>query len=217
MRLYLPSKLSLVSPVRLIELMSIGGCDFDRLPGGTSTAAKAGAARPGISRRTRRRAGKARQRRGVGKRRRGILVDKARQRLLAPAHPVDQSERGLAEEADPFRDAGERGRNRRLPGAGQDQRGSIAPGPQFRRERPLTGHCKPAAWQVRNDPRADARHVIDQGRAERGDQQVDRPVRPARLEHAHHRMAADEVADPHIGNDQDRPGVGGILDRSPMS
>src|SRR5690349_5864083 len=42
MRLYLASKLSRVSPARLIELMSIAGCSFDRLPGGTATSAQAG-------------------------------------------------------------------------------------------------------------------------------------------------------------------------------
>ena len=80
---------------------------------------------------------------------------------------------------------------------------------------PLFGQRKPAARQVPDDPRADAGHVIDQRCAQGGHQQIDRPVRPALLQHPHDRVAADEIADPHIGNDQDRPGVGGILHLDP--
>ena len=152
-----------------------------------------------------------RQRRAGRQRQRGILVDEAGQGLLAPAHPVDQPESGLAEKAHALGDTGQRRRNRGLPGAGQDEGGSIAPGAQFGCETPLLGQRKPAAGQVPDDPGADARHVIDQRRAQGGHQQVDRAVRPALLQDPHHRMAADEIADPHIGNDQDRPRVGGIL------
>ena len=77
-----------------------------------------------------------RQRRAGGQRQRGILVDEAGQGLLAPAHPVDQPESGLAEKADPLGDPGQRGRNRRLPGAGQDEGGSIASGRAARRPAP---------------------------------------------------------------------------------
>ncbi len=65
-------------------------------------------------------------------------------------------------------------------------------------------------------PGADARHVIDQRRAEGGHQQIDGAVRPALLEDTHNGMAADEVADPHIGHDQDRPRIGGILHLDPI-
>ena len=33
---------------------------------------------------------------------------------------------------------------------------------------------------------------------------IDRPLRKALAQHPHHRMAADEVADPHVRHDQDR-------------
>ena len=69
-----------------------------------------------------------------GQRQRGILVDETGQGLLAPAHPVDQPEPRFAEKAHPFRDAGQCRRNRRFPGAGQDEGGSVAPGAQFRRQ-----------------------------------------------------------------------------------
>ena len=64
-------------------------------------------------------------------------------------------------------------------------------------------------------PGADAGHIIDQRGAQGGDQQIDRPVRPALLQDPHHGVAADEVADPHIGDDQDRPGIGRILHLDP--
>ena len=66
------------------------------------------------------------------------------------------------------------------------------------------------------DPGPHTRHVIDQRRAEGRHQQVDRPVRPALLQHPDHAMAADEVANPHIGNDQDRAGVRRVFDRHIM-
>ena len=153
----------------------------------------------------------ARQRRAVGQRQRRILVDEAGQGLLAPAPLVEQPEPGFADKSHPFRNPGQRGRDRRLPGAGQHQRGAVAAGPQLLRQPPLPGHRKPAARQVPDDPGAHAGHIIDQRGAQRGDEQVDRPVRPALLQHPHHGMAADKIADPHIGHDQDRTGVVRIL------
>ena len=143
----------------------------------------------------------------IGQRQRGILVDEAGQGLLAPAPLVDQAKSGLADEADPFRDTGQRRRDRRFPGAGQDERGAVVPGAELGGQPPLLGHRQPAARQVPDDAGAHARHIIDQRRAQGGGQQVDRPVGPALLQHPHHAMAAHEVADPHIGNDQDRTGV----------
>ena len=71
-------------------------------------------------------------------------------------------------------------------------------------------------WQVPDDAGAHARHVIDQWGAERRRQQIDRPVRPALVQDADDGMAADEVADPHIGDDQDRTGAVRILGFSLM-
>ena len=83
-----------------------------------------------------------RQWRAGRQRQRGILVDEAGQGLFAPAHPVDQPESGLAEKAHPLGDPGQRGRNRGLPGAGQDEGGSITPGAQLGCETPLLGHAQ---------------------------------------------------------------------------
>jgi hypothetical protein len=152
-----------------------------------------------------------RQRRAIRQRQRGVLVDEAGQGLFAPAHPVDQPESRLAEEADALGDAGQRGRNRGLPGARQDQGGSIASGAQFGCKTALPGQCKPAARQVEDDARPDTGHIVHQRRAERGDQEVDRAIRPALFQDPHHGMAADEIPNPHIGNDQDGPGIRGIL------
>ena len=79
---------------------------------------------------------------------------------------------------------------------------------------------------VKNNPREDyirRRHTGlrlkdhgSGGNSQRGHQQIDRPVRPALLEDTHDRMAAHEIADPHIGHDQDRPRVGGILHLDPI-
>ena len=152
-----------------------------------------------------------RQRRPVRQRQRGVLVDEAGQRLLAPAPSVDQPEPGLADKTHPFRNTGQRRRDGRFPGAGQDQRGAVVPRPQLGRQPPLPGHRQPAARQVPDDAGAHARHVIDQRGAQGGGQEVDGPVRPALLQHPHDRVAAHEIADPHIGNDQDRAGVRPIL------
>ena len=94
-----------------------------------------------------------RQRGAIRQRQRGVLVDEAGQGLLAPAPSVEQPEPGFADETHPFRNAGQRRRNGRFPGAGQDQRGAVVPGAQLRRQAPLLGHRKPAARQVPDDRR----------------------------------------------------------------
>ena len=63
--------------------------------------------------------------------------------------------------------------------------------------------------QVDDDRLAHARHVVGQGRAQRAADDIHRPVGRLRAQQLHDRMAADEIADPDIGDDQDRLQVGG--------
>ena len=99
---------------------------------------------------------------------------------------------------------------------GMHQRGAVVPA---RAAAAASPHCLATASRPRGRSQtiagADAGHVIDQRGAQRGHQQIDRPVRPALFQDPHHGVAADEVADPHIGNDQDRPGVVRVLDLRP--
>jgi hypothetical protein len=71
----------------------------------------------------------------------------------------------------------------------------------------LLGKRQPAARQVGDNRLPDARHVVGKRRTERRRQEIDRPIGKALAQHLHHRMAADEVADPHIRHDQDRTRV----------
>ena len=135
------------------------------------------------------------------------VVDDVVAALSAPAPAVEQAKAEFADETYPFRDTGQRGRDCRLPGAWHDQDGLVAPLPQDGGELPLLRQGQPAAWQVPDDPGADARHVIDERCTERGGQEIHWPIRPALLQHPHDGMTADEIPDPHIGNDQDRAGL----------
>jgi hypothetical protein len=46
------------------------------------------------------------------------------------------------------------------------------------------------------------RHVVEERRHHRGCQHVDRPGREALMQQLHDRVAANEIADPHVGHDQ---------------
>ena len=63
-----------------------------------------------------------------------------------------------------------------------------------------------------DDACAHAGHIIHQRGTQGGCQEVDGPVRPALPQDADYGVAAHEVADPHIGHDQDRTGLVRILD-----
>ncbi len=97
------------------------------------------------------------------------------------------------------------GRQRRFPGPRHDQRRAVMLGPQ-------PGAPASRYWpsgsrrrgRSADDAFAHARHVIEQRGAERGGQKVDRPVRASAPAAASPPNAAHEIADPHIGDDQDR-------------
>ena len=60
------------------------------------------------------------------------------------------------------------------------------------------------ARQVDDDGLPHAGHVIGQRRAQGGGQHVDRAIgKSLPRSSLHHRMAAHEIADPHIGDDED--------------
>ena len=135
---------------------------------------------------------------------RGRAFSPQRHRLIRPnrASPTKPTRSGIPASAGAIADFQVRGRISAV---------RVIACPQLRRQAPLLGHRQPAARQVPDDAGADAGHIIDQRGAQGGGQEIDGPVRPALLQHAHHGVAADEIADPHIGNDQDRPGVVRVL------
>ena len=69
-----------------------------------------------------------------------FLSMKRGRRLLAPAPAVEQAEPGFADKSHPFRNAGQRRRNRRFPGPGQHQRGAVV-------ARRGAGPPAPIAWR----------------------------------------------------------------------
>ena len=148
-----------------------------------------------------------RQRCPIRQRQRGVLVDETGQGLFAPAPSIEQAEPGFPDKTYPLRNSGQRRRNRRFPGSGQHQRGAVLVGPELAGEPPLLGNRQPASWQVPDDASTDSGHIIDQRGTERCHQDIHGPVRPALLQYPHHGVATDEVADPHVRHDQDRPGV----------
>ena len=131
-----------------------------------------------------------RQRRALGHGERRAAVDHAGQGPLAPAHIVEQAEPDLAGESGALGNAGEPRRERRFPGARHHQCAAITFGAQARRERAMLGDGEPLARQVPHDALAHPRHVVEQRRHHGGGQHVDW-------------AAGDEIADPHVGNEQD--------------
>ena len=133
-----------------------------------------------------------------------MLVDHARQFAFAEAHIVDQPETKFAGKAGAQRNAGKPRRQRRLPFARHHQRLRVVALAQSRGQLPLQRDAEAAARQVDDDRLSDAGHVIGERRAQRAADDVDRPVGRLRAQQLHHRMAAHEIPDPDIGDDQDR-------------
>jgi hypothetical protein len=75
----------------------------------------------------------------------------------------------------------------------------------------MLGEGEALARQVDHDGLAHARHVVGQRRAEAGREDIDRTLRKPCVEQLHDRMAADEIADPHVGHDQNRLRVRAIV------
>ena len=71
-------------------------------------------------------------------------------------------------------------------------------------ELPLQRDAEAPARQVGDDRLPHARHVVGERRAQRAADDVDRPLGRLRAQQLHHRMAAHEIPDPDIGDDQDR-------------
>ena len=60
------------------------------------------------------------------------------------------------------------------------------------------------AREVPDDPLAQARHVFDQRRIVARCQDIDRPARKALVQEADDGMAANEIADPLVGDQENR-------------
>ena len=131
-------------------------------------------------------------------------VDHALELALAPAHVVDQEKARLAGKAGAFGDAGEERRQRRLPGARHHQSGAVMLGAQALRQRPVLRQRQLSARQIRRQCPCARPACNRAGARTGGGEEIDRPVGEARFQELHHRMAAHEIADPHVRDDQDR-------------
>ena len=107
----------------------------------------------------------------------GAAIDHAGQLLLPEAHVVEQDETHFAGKAHALRNAGQKRRQRRLPGARHGQRHAIAFSLEPSGEGGLLRQRQPAARQVGDNRLPDARHVVGKGRTERRRQKIDRPIR----------------------------------------
>ena len=119
---------------------------------------------------------------------------------------LSRPKRDFADEAGALRDAGEQRRQRRLPGARHDQGVAVA---FARAAAPASARCWAKARRLRgrshDDALAHARHVVEQRR----DHSAWSARRPGgcgkrALQQLDHRVAAHEIADPHVGHEQDR-------------
>ena len=150
-----------------------------------------------------------RQRGAFRQRQGGAAVDHARQCLFARTQVIDQAVPHFADKAGADGNARQRRGERRLPGPRHDQRIAITLGAQAGGERAVERQGEALARQVEHDAVADAGHVVEEGRHHGRGQHVDRAAREPLIEEADHAVAAHEIADPHIGHDQDRGARGG--------
>jgi hypothetical protein len=135
------------------------------------------------------------------------LIDHARALALAEAQIVQEAKAHLPEPADPLRDAGQKRRQRGLPSARHDQRGAVVPFAEALRQRGVLGVGKALARKVDDDGLPQFGHVVGERRAERGREDVHGAGRKSGFQKLHDRVAAHEVADPHVRDDQNRPPV----------
>ena len=123
---------------------------------------------------------------------------------LAPADVVQETETGFTGKTSADGNACKEGAQRRLPFAGHDQDLTIVLPAQACGQILLDRPAEALARLVADEDLADAGHVVGDRGAQRAGDHVDRPVRGLRAQQPHHRMAADEIADPDERNDQNR-------------
>jgi hypothetical protein len=134
-------------------------------------------------------------------------IDHARQGALATAQVVDQSVAQLSKESGSQRNSGKPRCKRGLPGPQHDQRLHVMLIAQNVGELEITCQRQASPRQIEHHCLANARHVIGQRRTQGRAEDVDCEVRVLGVQHFHHRVAAHEIADPHIRNDQHRRGL----------
>src|SRR5262249_14411037 len=88
------------------------------------------------------------------------------------------------------------------PGPRHDERLAIPFRPQPLGKRAMLAQGETLARQVGDDALAHARHIVEQRRDHRGRQDVDRGAWKSLLQQLNDGVAANEVADPHVGYDQ---------------
>src|SRR5262249_55064430 len=138
----------------------------------------------------------------LGQGERGAPIGHAREPALAETQIVDQAEAAFAHEAGAAGEASERWRRAGFPGPRPDGRLAIPFRPQPMGERAMLAQGETLARQVDDDALAHTRHIVEQRRDHRGRQDVDRGAWKSLLQQLNDGVAANEVADPHVGHDQ---------------
>jgi hypothetical protein len=122
--------------------------------------------------------------------------------MRAEAQIVDQAEAALADETGPAGNSGEPGRQRGFPGPRHDQRLTVLFRPQPLGECAMVAQGEALAGQVSNDALAHAWHVVEQRCDHRGRQDIDRGAWKSLFQQLNDGMAANEVANPHVRDDE---------------
>jgi hypothetical protein len=136
-------------------------------------------------------------------RKRGATIDHPGQRFFPAAQVIDETEPHFADKGGAAWNSGEKRRQRGFPGARHDQGVAVALGAQEVGEGAVLGKREALSGKVEHEALADPRHVVDKRRHRPGGQHVDRSLGKTLAQHANDRVAADEVADPHVGHDKD--------------
>src|SRR5262249_50432813 len=121
---------------------------------------------------------------------------------LAETQIVDQAEAAFAHEAGTAGKSSERWRPRGFPGPRHDERFAIPFPPQPLGKRAMPAPSETPARQGGGDAPSPPPPTIEQRRDHRGRQDVDRGAWKSLLQQLNDGVAANEVADPHVGYDQ---------------
>src|SRR5262249_7656237 len=126
----------------------------------------------------------------------------ARAPALSETQIVDQAEAAFPHDAGTAGNSSERWRECGFPGPRHDERLAIPFRPQPMGERAMLAQGETLSRQVDDDALAHARHIVEQRRDHRGRQDVDRGGWQSLVQQLNDAWAANEVADPHVGYDQ---------------
>jgi len=131
-----------------------------------------------------------------------VLICARRESALAEAQIVDQAEAGFTDETGALGNSRERGRQCGFPGPRHNKRSTIPFRPQPLGERAMPADGQAGSRQVDHNSFAHARHIVEKRRDHRGRQHIDGMAWKSLVQQPDDRVAANEVADPHVRHEQ---------------